>query len=645
MSVRVGSIKGRAYPHMAVQSMLAAILGVFVMLVFPVQALAAMPSVSAPYGPMSGGVFTGTYTFNTYIACDSGVTFGGTYSNSLDGTHGFAFIGAPDGSLLVRIDGGGSQLISSCGAPFATPQTTVASYTVTKGAAPPPTPAPTPAPTPTPTPTPAPVPVGGGSTPRPPNPTPAPSAVQPDSGKAAPAPAAASVSTVPDAPPVASPVPTPHVTPALQPSRPVSPHVAASTLPSRPAKSLGWLIWMLPLAVIIAAFVMAVKSTHLRHYMADGLLGMKLAAGPYWFRLRQVLRRHTRGHNDLHVRTLSHRRHTGKLLAHHHTSYPALGFLVLVTAVGLAGYSYSSMAGTDTTVSLTVLGPPPTSSPVITAPLDGDTVTSATITLRGICQVGMLVGLYRNGGPAGSVTCDGTGLFNLLATVVPGTNQFIAYTIDGLGQSGPPSSPVNVTYVAPVPTPTPTPAPTPAVTPGPATGTTRTPVPRAPAQSPIVRRPSVPGPGPALLVGTDELYYTGVVTGEATTFGAHVTGGVPPYTVEWDWGDGSRESMYAVTGAIRASHTYLRSGSYRLVISVVDARGNRAASTAAVYATGGAAPVMVTTKAPPVGDGYLSFAWPILICVGLLVVSFWLGERNRDRDEAHAPLVYPQSIG
>ena len=167
MSVRVVSgLAPQRGPHPTTKWSLLMILLVVVVLVLPMRALAGQPSVSPPSGPQSGGVFTGGYTFNTYISCSGGFSFNSSYSNSLDGTHTFRFYGSADGSLLVTINNGGLQLVTSCGDPFTGPNSIAATYTVSKNTAPPPTPTPTPAPTPTPTP-PPPTGGGGGSTPTP----------------------------------------------------------------------------------------------------------------------------------------------------------------------------------------------------------------------------------------------------------------------------------------------------------------------------------------------------------------------------------------------------------------------------------------------------------------------------------------------
>ena len=645
-------------PHTAARLVFAVVLFVVAASLAPLVAWASQPSVASPTGPSSGGWFTGTYTFATYISCDSGVSFSGSYSNNLAGTNNFTFVGAPDGSLLVKINGGGAQLISSCGTPFATPQSTVASFTVSKGA-PPPTPTPPPTPAPTPVPPPAPT--------HNPAPTPVPPVTSGNSGgNQPPRTSVGAAKSVPDSAAINAAAPTAPIAPAAAAGQIVAEPITAANKPSPsaapsiagvgskmpppptgPSLSLGWLIWFIPLLVAVSAFILALKLTRLRHYLLDTALGLKIAAGPLWLKIRLLHRQLTVGRNVPRRKGFSHAHHTGKVLAHHHTAYPALAFLVLLGGVVLAGYSTVSLADSaNQQVSMTVLGPPPTSRPVITSPVEGETVNSSIITVRGTCEIGLLVGLYRNGGPSGSVTCDGTGLFVLLTTVAAGTNQFLAYTIDGLGQQGPASDPVNIIYIAP-PAPSPTPTPAPTATPAPGSGPSKgvsTPKPTAifaPGVSSV--RPRNTGVAP-LLITTDQLYYVGIMADDPLTVAARITGGAAPYTVEWDWGDGSRQSMYVVAGPIQATHSYARAGSYKLVLRATDSQKRQAATTVAVVVSGGAAPIAVTTPSSGGFDTALFVAWPVWIAVALLLLSFWLGEHYREDDKVRPGLTYPQSV-
>src|SRR5258706_13623234 len=86
LRLRVVSVLAPAgKPHPTAKwSLLIALLAVVVLGV-PNFAQAGQPSVQAPTGPESGGVFTGTYTFVTYISCSAGGSFNSSYSNSLEG--------------------------------------------------------------------------------------------------------------------------------------------------------------------------------------------------------------------------------------------------------------------------------------------------------------------------------------------------------------------------------------------------------------------------------------------------------------------------------------------------------------------------------------------------------------------------------
>jgi len=595
---------------------------VVVVLGVPNIASAGQPSVQAPTGPQSGGVFTGPYTFNTNIYCSGGFDFSSSYSNSLDGTHTFAFWGSADGSLLLSIDGGGLQLVTSCGDPFTGPNVNVANYTVSKNTAPPPTPTPPP-PTPTPTPTPMPTPTpsgggggsgggtgghtsGGGSTPAP-------------GISATPAPGAP-VST--DTNPVT--VPDPATTP-ISVAGNVHPTTAGKAGPASSAAAPMSNTRLLALSgigfgglLLLALIVLAMRYRRTRRVLDVIWRHAAIHLEPYLFKLRRKLResRYVLTAREPKRRGLSHHRHSGKLIAHHHTSYPALAFLIFLSAILAAGVSVSTQAA-DSQLSLTVLGPPPTVAATIDQPVTGDRFAISTQTVRGTCPLGLMIEVYRNTVFAGSTLCDSSGLYNLVITLVPGQNDLVARDLDALSQYGPDSATVTVFYDAPIPTPTPTPTPTPKPT--------SKPTPRPTAKT-------SPTPTPAITVlpfylDTTSHSFAVADPSVPVSLSVQIHGGVSPYQITWEWGDGQVDTVPTQTGQSASnSHTYQNSGIYHVTIRVRDNRGAEATISMLVIING--APAGSFTH-PIERPGNLVYIWPLLIVAAFMVLSFWLGERHK----------------
>ena len=54
-------------------------------------------------------------------------------------------------------------------------------------------------------------------------------------------------------------------------------------------------------------------------------------------------------------------------------------------------------------------------------------------------------------------------------------------------------------------------------------------------------------------------------------FGAHITGGTEPYTISWDFGDGSEGSDEE-----NVVHTFEEPGTYNVVVTITDSNGETA---------------------------------------------------------------------
>jgi hypothetical protein len=604
-----------------------------VVLGVPKIASAGQPSVQAPTGPKSGGVFTGTFTFITYIYCTTGPSYQSTYSSNLEGTNTFTFYGAGDGSLLLSINGGGQFLLNSCGDPFTGSHTVAAVYTFTKNSsAPPPTPTPAPPPTPSPTPTTAHGSGSGGS------------GGSAGGGGTGSSNSSAAATEQPDASNAgdSGAAPTPVASqgaagPAIGLPQTRAAGQAAATLPSSGILEPGLGLATIPIgrttmAVARSTFITILLSLFLaawwrRRHPKDRLAPTRLDRAalrlePYTFRLRRAIKRLLR---SIRARFFVHHKdapkshgfsphwHSGKLTAHHHTSYASLAFLLLLAGVITSAATVSTFAASESSIlSLTVQGAPPATGATISQPTDGQHFSTSTTTVRGNCPTGVFVEIWRNGTFAGSTICDLTGLYNVLTTLVPGQNNLVARVVDALGQYGPDSGTVTVFYD--LPQPTPTPSPTSAPIPGPAH-----------VSGPSAGAPGTPGMSPFIITSTHH-YFEGAKPGAPVKWEMAISGGRPPYQLTWDWGDGEKTvSRSPAAGAISASHSYSSAGTYQVTVRATDAAGAEAVVQVVTVVNGeGAAGIEIRSKPDP---GVLVFIWPLLVVAALLTGSFWLGER------------------
>jgi hypothetical protein len=240
--------------------------------------------------------------------------------------------------------------------------------------------------------------------------------------------------------------------------------------------------------------------------------------------------------------------HFGRLRPHKHTSYASLVFVMILAAVLLVGISISADAATPVvnpqsgSVGLQgkVTGPAPTTAATILSPSSGSTTTGIPITVSGTCPTGTFVSIEKNNVFGGAVACSDSGTFSLQMDLFDGNNTLVARVTDALGQNGPDSNPVSVYY----------------------------------------NSPSLALPGGA---SGKQLFLdmsTTIVGGdpnESISRTVTIVGGVGPYAVEWDWGDGATTLVsQGNEGDITATHAYSRAGTYSVIVRVTDSTGNAA---------------------------------------------------------------------
>lgn len=227
--------------------------------------------------------------------------------------------------------------------------------------------------------------------------------------------------------------------------------------------------------------------------------------------------------------------------------YLRLGLLAVLFAVCVAMPTRAESA--DVTVSGIVAGPPPSTPPLITQPIQGQVIDQKTITAEGDCVTDLIVKLFRNTSFAGSTVCRSDGRFVLMIDLVEARNDLIARQYDSLNQPSPDSDTVTVFYAAP------------------------TMVPAAGDQS---APPSSPTANFQLIVNYDQTVQN-IFTGQTFTLPIRFSGGTPPYAVAIDWGDTKTDLFSRSDGSLfSTSHVYEVPGSKTLVMRVSDGAGNTA---------------------------------------------------------------------
>jgi hypothetical protein len=216
------------------------------------------------------------------------------------------------------------------------------------------------------------------------------------------------------------------------------------------------------------------------------------------------------------------------------------------------------------------------------------------ITISGLCKTGLLVKVYSNNIFIGSATCT-TGSFSLQANLFSGQNNLVARVYDSLDQAGPDSNTVNVTFDD--------------------------------AQF-LEFGTRVSLSSPYAQLGADP--------GKELDWPIIISGGVGPYAISVDWGDGTSPSLQSETfpGNITIKHTYNSAGIYKVIVKATDKNGTVAFLQLVGVAngkvsqgvTGGGSTSGTSAGATTTKTNVLW--WPMLLLMPLIICSFWLGRRH-----------------
>ncbi len=322
--------------------------------------------------------------------------------------------------------------------------------------------------------------------------------------------------------------------------------------------------------------------------------------------------------------------------------HPISVFTLLCIGVFISGWSYEAVADSYTVTAI-VPAASLTQGAVITSPSTNTIVTNADLQVSGTCPSGAYIKLYTNNTFSGVTFCENNGTFTLNDDLYLGQNNLIAEDFNVTNQQGPVTSTVTVDYVPPASTSS--------------TGSSTTTGSSTINQSPTIPADDTITPGltsvapaatptstPTLLLTSNYQYQTSPVSSNFV-WEVDVQGGYPPYKVNVQWGDGTSSNLVFDTDPIfKITHHYSVEGYYAVKVQAVDKTGvvrfiQLAARIVKPNTTGNLStsntnyslPIInhkATIKIFAVSKSWLWLAWPSFIVVLVMLVSFWLGERQ-----------------
>lgn len=310
---------------------------------------------------------------------------------------------------------------------------------------------------------------------------------------------------------------------------------------------------------------------------------------------------------------LQHHRHSGKLLAHHHTSYRALSLVLAMIGVCLFMINSAARAA-DLIVSAKVSAEIPISPATVDTPADGFTTNNPSIIVAGTCPIqnpGVVVIIYSGPNFLGSMPCSNTGTFSVPVTLLPGHNPIVVKVVNVTGDYGPDSTIVNVYYNPPA-----------SINPK--------------SEPPRNTGGLEPTPSNLVIYSLNPYIVFGPL--QPAVWKGYFDGGRPPYQVKIDWGDG-QSSTYTVRDSSQQAfpHTYQQMRSYFIHLTVTDTDGRSSETTFAAVTpytnptvtgsnNGGDGSGFSVTSLIPFDTSFVSMT-SLYVLIILLTVLIWIDAR------------------
>jgi hypothetical protein len=297
--------------------------------------------------------------------------------------------------------------------------------------------------------------------------------------------------------------------------------------------------------------------------------------------------------------------------------WPYVIFILMCVGVLLAGWTFR--AGADNlNVTAKVSAPLPSGPAEITSPGDGTRFTSVPITVAGTCPADTYVQIYRNDFYSGTAICSTDGNFQLQTDLFPGANQLKVKVFNLTDDEGPQSSPITVYYDVPQ-------------QPTGNNGSTEQ-QPSAGTSSPFPE----PSSNIPFTIKTN-FAYRGYKVGQEIEWTLHTDGGVPPYALNIEWGDGTNSVISQKTaGDISVKHRYKGAGSgtknsFTVKVTGSDSLGRQTFLQIFLVVMPSRIPAIVANNLPAgphINSHWLLVAWPAYAVTLMMAASFWLGEKE-----------------
>lgn len=239
--------------------------------------------------------------------------------------------------------------------------------------------------------------------------------------------------------------------------------------------------------------------------------------------------------------------------------------------------------------------PPPTQAATITIPASGASFSTSPVTVSGICPSGLLVQVYDNGVMVGAINCT-SGSYSIQVSLFTGQNQLTADDYDDLGQAGPVSGTITVSY----------------------------------------SNLKLTAFG-QLITLTSDYGRRAADTGTDLSWPLLLSGGTGPYAFSINWGDNSPNQLKSVpvAGAITIDHTYKTAGIYHVTVQATDVNGvsaflqlvavSNGNSTASYNSTSGSSGSSKTKNPTTV----TKVEWvPAAVVLVMMPLTYWLGRKS-----------------